>query len=220
MKKSIYSLLLADDMIAAVDELAYAAGTSRSNMVNQILAQYLSVKTPEMQMRDIFRQIESIMNHHSAFQIQLQPSDAMLSVRTALAYKYKPTVRYSVSLLRGDPQVLGELKVSARTQSAALLQRLDAFFRLWNRLENLFLQEKFPGGVPCRIEDGRYTRTLLWPQHSVDDEALGEAISRYIQNFDNGLKAFFALDEHNWKAGIEQIGRQYEQAMQQETILL
>ena len=124
MKKSIYSLLLADDMIAAVDELAYAAGTSRSNMVNQILAQYLSVKTPEMQMRDIFRQIESIMNHHSAFQIQLQPSDAMLSVRTALAYKYKPTVRYSVSLLRGDPQVLGELKVSARTQSAALLQRV------------------------------------------------------------------------------------------------
>ena len=134
MKKSIYSLLLTDDVIAAVDELAYAGGTSRSNMVNQILAEYLSVKTPEMQMRDIFRQIESVMNHHSAFQLQFQPSDAMLSVRTALAYKYKPTVRYSVELFRAQPQYLGELKVSARTQSAALLQRLEAFFRLWNRL--------------------------------------------------------------------------------------
>ena len=220
MKKSIYSLLLTDDVIAAVDELAYASGTSRSNMVNQILAEYLSVKTPEMQMRDIFRQIESVMNHHSAFQLQFQPSDAMLSVRTALAYKYKPTVRYSVELFRAQPQYLGALQVSARTQSAALLQRLEAFFRLWNRLENLCLQQEFPDGVPCRIENGRYVRPLLQPKNRVSEEALGQAISRYIQNFDCALKAFFALDEHNWKAGIEQIGRVYENAISEETILL
>ncbi|HAG56964.1 MAG TPA: hypothetical protein DCL14_02915, partial [Ruminococcaceae bacterium] len=93
MNRSIYSLLLMDDVIQAVDQLAYAQNTSRSNMVNQILAEHLSVKTPEQRMRDIFEQIEALMVQQNAFQIQFQPSDAMLSVRTALAYKYKPTVR-------------------------------------------------------------------------------------------------------------------------------
>ena len=46
MNRSIYSLLLMDDVVQAVDQLAYAQNTSRSNMINQILAEYLSVKTP------------------------------------------------------------------------------------------------------------------------------------------------------------------------------
>ena len=112
MNRSIYSLLLMDDVIRAVDQLAYAQNTSRSNMVNQILAEHLSVKTPEQRMHDIFEQIEALMVQQNAFQIQFQPSDAMLSVRTALAYKYKPTVRYSVELFRNDPKILGELSRS------------------------------------------------------------------------------------------------------------
>ena len=37
MKKSIYSLVLMDEVIRAVDEQAYRLGTSRSNLINQIL---------------------------------------------------------------------------------------------------------------------------------------------------------------------------------------
>ena len=130
MNRSIYSLLLMDDVVQAVDQLAYAQNTSRSNMINQILAEYLSVKTPEQRMHDIFEQIETMMVQQKTFQIQFQPSDAMLSVRTALAYKYKPTVRYSIELFRNDPKILGELRVSARTQNAGLLRMLDYFFSI------------------------------------------------------------------------------------------
>ena len=38
MKKSVYSLVLADDVIEAIDNLAYQMNTSRSNLINQILA--------------------------------------------------------------------------------------------------------------------------------------------------------------------------------------
>ena len=38
MKKSMYSLMLADEVVKAVDELAAEHGTNRSNMINQILA--------------------------------------------------------------------------------------------------------------------------------------------------------------------------------------
>ena len=54
MKRSVYSLVLMDDVIKAVDEQAYRLGTSRSNLINQILAERLSCVTPEMRMREIF----------------------------------------------------------------------------------------------------------------------------------------------------------------------
>ena len=62
MKKSVYSLVLSDDVVEAVDRAAYQNGLSRSAMVNQILADYVSYTTPEKRMREIFSQVERL-NH-------------------------------------------------------------------------------------------------------------------------------------------------------------
>ena len=55
--------------VAATDdpEQAYRLGTSRSNLINQILAEHLSCVTPEMRMREIFAQMTELMN--SSFRI-------------------------------------------------------------------------------------------------------------------------------------------------------
>lgn len=53
MKRSTYSLILMDDVVAAIDRLAAQQGTSRSNLINQILAEHVSCVTPEQQMRQI-----------------------------------------------------------------------------------------------------------------------------------------------------------------------
>ena len=37
VSKSVYSLVLSDDVVAAVDRAAYGLGTSRSNLINQLL---------------------------------------------------------------------------------------------------------------------------------------------------------------------------------------
>lgn len=220
MNRNIYSLLLMDEVVEAVDRLAYTKNTSRSNLVNQILAEYLSVKTPEQRTRDIFQRVQTLMDQQSAFQIQLQASEAMLSLRTALAYKYRPTVRYSVELFRSDPQILGELRVLARTQSAALLQLLESFFIFWENLENGCLSSVYPGGVPCRMENGRYCRTLFWPNSACTNEQLGEAISSYIQNFDRALKAYLMLDKQNWEEGMKKINLDYRKSIGEQSILL
>ena len=39
MKKAVYSLVLSEDVVDAVDRMAYSRGTSRSNLINQILAE-------------------------------------------------------------------------------------------------------------------------------------------------------------------------------------
>ena len=43
MKKNMYSLMLAEDVIQAIDELASEKNTNRSNLINQILADYVSL---------------------------------------------------------------------------------------------------------------------------------------------------------------------------------
>ena len=75
MKRSTYSLILMDDVVAAIDRLAAQQGTSRSNLINQILAEHVSCVTPEQQMRQIFACLTQQMN--SAFRIQEQGSDAI-----------------------------------------------------------------------------------------------------------------------------------------------
>ena len=98
MKKSVYSLVLMDNVVEAIDDMAYRMNTSRSNLINQILAEHVSYITPERRMKDVFECLRSIMDNH--FQIQGQGSEAMLSIRSPLRFKYKPTIRYRVELLK------------------------------------------------------------------------------------------------------------------------
>ena len=54
MKKNLYSLTLSDEVVREVDALAHRMGTNRSALVNRILAEYVSVPTPERRWNDIF----------------------------------------------------------------------------------------------------------------------------------------------------------------------
>ena len=187
MNKSVYSLVLTDDVVAEIDRMAYELNTSRSNMVNQVLAEYVSYITPEKRMRQIFERIETMLVGNDVFQMLLQPSDSMFSLRSALSYKYNPTIRYSVELYRNDETMLGELRVSVRSQNSTLRLTMLQFFKLWTRIEHSYV-----GRTEYAIEDGRYTRKLRMPKDGgLDEAALGEAIADYIGLFDRAIKTYF-----------------------------
>lgn len=187
MNKSVYSLVLTDDVVAEIDRIAYENGTSRSNTVNQILAEYVSYDTPEKRIREVFSEVENLLTGSSRFQVMMQPSDSMFSLRSALAYKYNPTVRYSVELNRNLQPAIGELRVSVRSQSSALRLYMLQFFKLWSRIE-----QNLVGHVECAMADDRYIRRLAVAEdRKLDNEALGQGIAEYIRLFDTALKLFF-----------------------------
>ena len=187
MNKSVYSLVLTDDVVAEIDRIAYENGTSRSNTVNQILAEYVSYDTPEKRIREVFSEVENLLTGSSRFQVMMQPSDSMFSLRSALAYKYNPTVRYSVELNRNLQPAIGELRVSVRSQSSALRLYMLQFFKLWSRIE-----QNLVGHVECAMADDRYIRRLAVAEdRKLDNEALGQAIAEYIRLFDTALKLCF-----------------------------
>ena len=211
MKKSVYSLVLSDDVIEAIDRLAYSKGTSRSAMINGILAEAVSYTTPEKRMNDIFGAIESLMGS-SSFQIQPQPSDAMLSIRSALKYKYKPVIRYGLELYRSFDKTIGQLRVPFRTQSESLKSDLTEFLKLWAELENKYIVKFFPEGISYTIDDGKFTRTFRLPEaieHRSDDE-IARAISEYIKMFDEILKIYFSNIENRRLAAQLSVDRYYE----------
>ena len=175
MKKSVYSLVLMDDVIKAVDEQAYRMGTSRSNLINQILAEHLSCVTPEMRMREIFEQVAELVS--SSFRIQEQRSPSLMTVRTALEYKYRPTINYKVELERSPKEYLGTLRVNIRTQSAALIDMFHSFFAYRAKLENSYLERLGINSYSCEIGDGSFSRRLI-NTGTLTVEQAGEAIGR------------------------------------------
>lgn len=187
MKKSVYSLVLMDEIIEGIDAMAYSMNTSRSNLINQILAEKVAVVTPEMHMQDIFETMEKMLDGYNNFQIQNQASDTMMSIRSVLRYKYNPTIRYAVSLYRGQHKEIGEVKVISRTQSGLLGGYLDQFFRIWAQVENQYERNSW------NIEAGsKWVRKLsINDEKTYSPEEIAKSIADYIKILDGGLKIYF-----------------------------
>ena len=191
MKKNLYSLMLSDDVVREVDALAHRMGTNRSALVNQILADYVSVPTPERRINDIFQAIEELVTPSRELVPFFAPNSPTMSLKSSLAYKYRPTVKYEVELDRAGRGVLGELSVIFRTQSAELIAALTEFFRLWVRIEDAWLAPAMDVKLTCSLYDGRFVRPLAMPRGRVcTAEDIAGAISDYVQLFDRLLKGY------------------------------
>lgn len=188
MKRSVYSLVLADDVIKAVDREAARRGTSRSNLINQILAAELSCITPEMRMREIFGSLTDLVG--SSFQIQQQRSSSLMTLRTALDYKYRPTINYRVELDRSPEGYIGTLRVSIRTMNAKLTEMFENFFLYWSAMESEMLAGLGFKGNLSEITPVTFVRKLL--NTGLDDEHTARAISEYLDNLNRAMQTYFA----------------------------
>ena len=194
MKKSMYSLMLAEDVVREIDRLAAEKNTNRSNLINQILAEYVSLTTPEKHVQNIFEIVENYIGKIGGYMLYSQPNDMTMSIKSPLQYHYRPTIRYEVEMYRTPKQTIGQLKIIFRTQSADLLVGLTRFFKIWMQLENIYIKHFFSkDAIEYGIENGKFTRTFAVPNDSdYTEEQIGNAISQYIATFDEMLKDFLA----------------------------
>ena len=210
MNKSVYSLVLSDDVVEAVDQEAYKAGMSRSAYINKVLAEAVSYITPEQRMNDIFDAVGELMDE-GIFRIMPRPSETAFAMRSALQYKYKPVIRYGIELYRSFDSTLGKLKVSLRTQSEALIADFTRFIGLWSALEKMYIIDHFPEGISYTVEKGRFTRLFRLPpdKHMLSDREIAAALSEYIKMFDEIIKLYFANSD-NEKMARELVMRRYK----------
>lgn len=189
MKKSVYSLVLMDDIVEAIDQLAYSLNTSRSNLINQILAEKVALVTPEQRLQRLFDELTSQLRPHQHFQIQTQAAEHMYSIKSALRYKYNPTIRYSFYIGQQTGRLTGELRIISRTQSEVLQAYLKHFFDLWSAIEN----DKEPA-IWQQEEGVKWLRVLRLDAFAGSSTYpyLADSLSNYIQTLDKGLKLYFS----------------------------
>ncbi|MBQ3850438.1 MAG: hypothetical protein IKX16_06380 [Clostridia bacterium] len=188
MSKSIYSLVLDDEVIALIDRMAYSKNTSRSALINRLLAEQVGYSTHEMQTRDIFKRMEDMLAD-TLMPMLGESGDTTMRLRSALSYKYNPTVKYTIALGR-DGQSIGELRAQVRSRSDGFTLVMLQFFKLWSRLEEVYI-----GKTDIFFEPGRLTRKLV-PHRKSDgvicESVDGESIAAYVNAFDGAMKAFFS----------------------------
>lgn len=204
MKRSIYSLALMDAVVEAVDRKAQELGTSRSNLVNRILAEYLQYETPEAQIERILcamaQNMEGQIRLFSNFRDIVQ-TPRVLSVQTTIPFRYSPTAQYALELYR-EP-VDGEdgcLKVTVRTQNPLLRQELERFYRLWAEWESRFVRRRYA------VRGSSMVRSLRIPDEG--EESFGDLAAEYIRLLDGMMKRYLRGEQGLEEGFVREMSRQ------------
>ena len=194
--------MLNDEVVREVDALAHRLGTNRSALINQILAEYVDYTTPERRINEVLSAIDQLMRPTRDLVPFFVPNASSLSLKSSLEYKYRPTVKYEVELYRGGEESIGALSVVFRTQSAALIQGMTEFFRLWKRIEDAHLHALTGAHIEYALYDGKFVRSLAAPERDCSTDELARALSEYIQLFDRLMKNYLTgrLDAHEVEA--------------------
>ena len=188
MGKSVYSIVLDDQIIYSIDALAARKGTSRSNLINRILAEHLGYVTNENVIGSIYDSMDEYLSNNTSLILQALGNSSLINMRSNIRYKYKPNIRYSLEIIE-DQEYIGRLKVSLRSQNADLLRIIDSFFNVWTNIELRYAGLKTG---EYSIGEGRYQR-LLKAGVGIDYTNYGRSIAGYIDFFDKCLNDFFSL---------------------------
>ena len=194
MAKTIYSLVLDDEVMKLVDKAARRENLSRSAFINQALADKVGYETEMKKNTDLFRYVEDMLAQHENLHF-FGTSPSVVTVTGSIAYRYKPTMKYLVEIYPYDNRYLGELKISSRTGNEFVRRAIEEFFRLWAALEKKYMSEN----LPYVFEENRFRRVFLRPDSAVSGEALAFSITHYIDAFDALINEYFNnLDSDNF----------------------
>lgn len=186
MSKSLYSLILDDEVIEIVDKMARVNGVSRSNMIEKILANAVGYETPQIRANSVFGEIERILAESRSMRYLAQPSKFMASIMSALDYRYNPQIKYSVELFPNSDK-LGQLKVILRTQNTILLELMSDFYKYYAYLERTYYNK-----IATYFEEGnKFIRLLDFPSVKMTSKELAEQITLYVKDFDELLNLYF-----------------------------
>ena len=182
--------MLNDEVVREVDALAHRLGTNRSNLINEILAEYVNYTTPERRINDILSTIQELMQPSGDLIPFFAPHSYSLSLKSSLEYKYRPTIKYEVELYKGSGDTIGALSVLFRTQSPALIDAMTDFFRLWKSIEDAHLAPRLSAKVDYALYDGKFVRTITVPDKNCSSDELASSLAEYIRLFDKMMKGW------------------------------
>ena len=213
MSKSVYSLVLNDDVIALVDRVARMKGFSRSNMIEKILAEAVSYETPAIRANNIFDEIERLISEGNVMKFLDQPSQYMASIMSALSYRYNPAIKYSVEIFPHSER-LGQLKVTLRTQNPELMELVSNFYKLFALLEKRY----YNPNAQYDFDGIKFTRVLDFPNVELTAQQLAELITEYVKDFNELLNVFLS-NQDNGKVAFTLVEKRFNELFDEKILI-
>lgn len=217
MKKSVYSLVLMEKVVDEIDKKAYQLNTNRSNLINSILAEYVSLVTPQDVNVKILERVKKQISNSQNFIIQNKEGQASLSLKSALSYKYNPIVKYSIELYDGVLDILGCVKVSIRTQNNELVSVLNEFFDTFTEVEKSYID--FGDVVIHTVDNGKLKRRFVMPNSEIKEDQIGDAIALFVENLDNCLKDYFN-NINDLQLAEASVDKNYEKYLNKQKVII
>lgn len=203
MSKQIVSLVLSNQVIEKIDREALIRSSSRSQVINDILCQSFGVWTPDLKMNRVMDLMTETFKGVETMQMVSATHGSTLQLRTTVAYKYNPKLKYVVEMSGREHPLLANLKIYSRTTSEPFLQCLMMFFGYISDFEesvapSIGLRQVLSKGYA--YEDNKFIKRFEcdWTTKEVEAESIAAYLSSYIQFLDDAIKMYF---EHygNWQ---------------------
>lgn len=196
LSKQIYSLVLSDQVIEKIDREALIKGSNRSQIINDMLCQSLGIWTPDLKMNRVMDLMSEALREVETMQMVSASRGNTLQIRTSVAYKYNPKLKYVIEMSGKGHPTMAILKIYSRTTSELFLQALVMFFGYLNDFEerikaNINLREVSSKGYV--FDERRFVKEIQcdWITKDVEAEAIASYLSNYVQFLDESIKMYF-----------------------------
>lgn len=196
MSKQVYSFVLSNQVVDKIDREAVVRGSNRSQIINDILCQHFGVLTPDLKMNRVMDLMIAHFKGLETLQMVSATHGNTLQLRTTVAYKYKPKLKYVVEMSGKENSVLANLKIYSRTTSEPFLQCLVMFFGYISEFEESLAAQialRQVSSTGYVFEDNKFLKSFEcdWTKIDVGAEAIAAYLSSYIEFLDEAIKMYF-----------------------------
>lgn len=210
MKKSVYSLMLFDEIVEKIDQIAYVNNTNRSQLINDILAEKIGLVTPEQKIQKILEQLDE--NFSDTLSVSQINKNSSIQFGKSLKYKYRPKVLYSYEFTSNGQGKYAVLKISSRTKSEDLIDHFDEFFNLIAGIEKK--RTNYAVDLSNKQTSHKFIREFKEEgELSQDTEIVADNLTRYLKMIDQAMNVYFlnieGLENRNLTELVEKIYSDY-----------
>jgi hypothetical protein len=190
MKKSIYSLMLFDEIVEVIDQLAYSRGTNRSAMINEILAKEIGLKTPEQKVKAVIKRLNSNASHN--LPVKQINENSSIAFGACIKYKYSPKIKYSYEFVSGKKGKYAILKVSSRTTSEELCNHFNRFYNILRQIENEFSNGSSDSKIEFILDSNKMIRTFKEKNiNQYDEKEVANYLTNYMKMLNDSMGHYF-----------------------------
>lgn len=220
MKKNTYSLILFDEIVEAIDRMAYANNSNRSQLINDLLAEKVGLLTPELKIKHIFNELVIQLKNLNSIKVKrLEAGQVQLG--TFIKYKYKPTIHFNIESCGTGYQKCLVLKVYSRTTSTDLSRYLNDFFEILSEIDKkrfLQLYKLTITNHTLRNSNNKFIREFLkmTALENLEQEYIVYYLMLYIKMLDEALRYYFNhLNSEDIKDQLDTIYCSYMKRLKQ-----